>query len=189
VTHSQCNARPMVSFPATNTATVSWPVLISHPIEGRRLNLCELLVAYQVWMCDKFVNYWLLVQLLCPTRHKIGHFGDVPQAKLLAWYGKNLTQQKHTFTNQKKCTTTQNKHKKLKPVLVTSDDIQPGNGEGLFWFRHFINLTLTYLDTYSLTYSPGPTRGSNFLTAHHHIVGYSVPQLEMRVQETDQEIR
>jgi len=26
----------------------------------------------------------------------------------------NLTQQKHTFTNQKKCTTTQNKHKKTK---------------------------------------------------------------------------
>jgi len=31
----------------------------------------------------------------------------------LAWYGKklNLTQQKHTFTNQNKCTTTQNTHK------------------------------------------------------------------------------
>jgi len=26
----------------------------------------------------------------------------------------NPTQQKHTFTNQKKCTTTQNKHKKTK---------------------------------------------------------------------------
>jgi len=26
----------------------------------------------------------------------------------------NLTQQKHTFTNQNKCTTTQNKHKKTK---------------------------------------------------------------------------
>jgi len=26
----------------------------------------------------------------------------------------NLTQQKHTFTNQKKCTTTQNKHNKTK---------------------------------------------------------------------------
>jgi len=26
----------------------------------------------------------------------------------------NLTQQKHTFTNQRKCTTTQNKHKKTK---------------------------------------------------------------------------
>jgi len=40
----------------------------------------------------------------------------------------NLTQQKRTFTNQKKCTTTQNKHKKLKPCLVASYDIQPGNG-------------------------------------------------------------
>jgi len=52
----------------------------------------------------------------------------------LAWYGKklNLTQQKHAFTNHKKCTTTQNKHKKLKPGLVAFYDIQPGNGEGLF---------------------------------------------------------
>jgi len=34
----------------------------------------------------------------------------------------NLTQQKHTFTNQKKCTTTQDKHKKmkLKPGLMAS---------------------------------------------------------------------
>jgi len=47
---------------------------------------------------------WLLVKVSHPTRHKIGHFGDVPQANLLAWYGKkqNLTQQKHTFTNQNK---------------------------------------------------------------------------------------
>jgi len=35
----------------------------------------------------------------------------------------NLTQQKHTFTNQKKCTTTQNKHKKT--GLVASYDIRP----------------------------------------------------------------
>jgi len=39
-----------------------------------------------------------------------------------------LTQQKHKFTNEKKCTTTQNKHKKTKPGLVASYDIQPGNG-------------------------------------------------------------
>jgi len=44
----------------------------------------------------------------------------------------NLTQQKHAFTNQNKCTTTQNKHKKLKPGLVASYDILPGNREGLF---------------------------------------------------------
>jgi len=45
----------------------------------------------------------------------------------------NVTQLKHTFTNEKKCTTTQNKHKKLKPGLVASYDIRPENGEGLFW--------------------------------------------------------
>jgi len=36
----------------------------------------------------------------------------------------NLTQEKHTFTNQNKCTTN-------KP----SYDIWPGNREGLFWFQ------------------------------------------------------
>jgi len=59
----------------------------------------------------------------------------------------NLTQQKHTFTNKKKCTTTRNKHKKLKSGLVVSYDIWPENGEGLSWFRCFINLSLTYLLT------------------------------------------
>jgi len=57
----------------------------------------------------------------------------------------NPTQHKHTFTNQNKCTTTQNKHKKLKPGLVASYDIRPGNGEGLFWLWCF--QSLTYLHT------------------------------------------
>ena len=39
----------------------------------------------------------------------------------------NFTQQKHTFTNQNKCSTAQNKHKKLKPGLVASCDIRTGN--------------------------------------------------------------
>jgi len=52
--------------------------------------------------------------------------------------------QKHAFTNQKKCTKTQNKHKKLKPGLVTCYDIWPGNGEGLFLFHLFLcHLLLT----------------------------------------------
>jgi len=63
--------------------------------------------------------------LLRPTRHKIGH--DVSQAHV--WKKLNLTQQKQAFTNQKKCTTTQNKHKKIKPGLV---NVQPGSGAGLF---------------------------------------------------------
>jgi len=33
-------------------------------------------------------NQRLLNKLLRPTQHKIGHSGDVPQANLLAWYGK-----------------------------------------------------------------------------------------------------
>jgi len=47
----------------------------------------------------------------------------------------NVTQQKNTFTNQRKCAPTQNKHtKKLKPGSVASYDIRPRNGESLFWF-------------------------------------------------------
>jgi len=57
----------------------------------------------------------------------------------------NLTQQKHAFSNQNKCTTTQNKHKKLQPGLVASYDIRPGNGESVFWCLCVINLSLTYL--------------------------------------------
>ena len=45
------------------------------------------------------------------------------------------------------------KNKELQPGLVAFYDLRPVNRDGLFWFRHFINL-LTYLDTYPLTYSP-----------------------------------
>jgi len=64
----------------------------------------------------------------------------------ISWPGTeklNLTQQKYTFTNEKICST-QIKHKRLKPGLVASYNIPPGNREGLFWFWHFINLSLTY---------------------------------------------
>jgi len=45
--------------------------------------------------------------------------------KPISWLGmekQNLTQQKHTFNDQKKCATTQ----KLNPSLVASYDIWPG---------------------------------------------------------------
>jgi len=62
----------------------------------------------------------------------------------LAWYEQkqNLTQQKQAFANQNKSTATQNKQK-TKHRFVASYNIRPGNGEGLFWFWHFINLTPT----------------------------------------------
>jgi len=73
----------------------------------------------------------------------------------------NLTQQKHTLTNQKNVLQHKINTKRYKPGLVASYDIWPGNGEGLFWFQCFINLSLTYLDTYPLTYSPGITQGKS----------------------------
>jgi len=88
---------------------------------------------------------WLVeLRFYVPLNTKIGHFGDVPQANLLTWYGEtkpNTT--KHTFTKNTK---------KLKPDLAASYDIRPGNGEGLFWIRRFINLSLTYLPRHLPTY-------------------------------------
>jgi len=68
--------------------------------------------------------------VLHPTRHKIGHFGVVsPSQSLgLVWKKTKPNTKKHAFTNQKKCTTTQNK---LKPGLIAFYDIRPGNGAGL----------------------------------------------------------
>jgi len=51
-------------------------------------------------------------------------------------------------------------HKKLKPGLVASCDIWPANREGLFWFRRFTNLSLTFLLRYfHLLTALGPTQG------------------------------
>jgi len=76
--------------------------------------------------------------VLRSTRHKIGHFGNVPQANLLAWYGKTKPHATRAQTNvlQHKINT-----KKLKLGLVASYDSRPGNGEGPFWFQRFINVT------------------------------------------------
>jgi len=116
----------------------------------------------QIITCLKPISYHVdWVKVLCLTWHKTGHFGHIPprQSLGLVWKKLNLTQQKHAFTDQKKCTITQNKCKKIKPGLVASYNIWPGNREGLFLFWYFINLSLTYLDTYPLTYSPGAHMG------------------------------
>ena len=59
-------------------------------------------------------------------KNKRGHFGDDPQANPLAWYEK-------TKPNATKARIHQSKEmyntKKLKPGLVASYDIWPGNGE------------------------------------------------------------
>jgi len=53
-------------------------------------------------------------QVLCPTQHKTGHFGHVSHVKPISWLGMakvNLTQQKHTSTNENKCTHRPWKHR------------------------------------------------------------------------------
>jgi len=66
--------------------------------------------------------------VLRPTGHKVGNFGDVSPAQSLGLVWKKLNQ----FTNQKKCTTTQNKHKKTKARFSRLlYDIRPGNGADL----------------------------------------------------------
>jgi len=45
-----------------------------------------------------------------------------------------IPQQKHAFINQKKSITAQTKHKKLKPGLITSYNIRPGNGRAYSYF-------------------------------------------------------
>jgi len=85
------------------------------------------------------ITDWVVA--LCPTRHKIGDFEDVPQANLSAWYGKtkpNTTKAHiHRLKNalQHKINT-----KKLKLGLVAVYNLQARNGEGLLWFRHFTYL-------------------------------------------------
>jgi len=58
--------------------------------------------------------------VLHPSRHNNG------ERKL------HLTQQNHAFTNQKKCTTTQNKHKNYNVRLLAFYNIRPEKGAGLF---------------------------------------------------------
>jgi len=77
----------------------------------------------------------------------------------VSWLGTekvNLTQQKHTFTIQKKWTSTQNKHKKVKPGLVASYDILAWKWKGpiLVSAIHKFVTYCTYFDIYPLT-APG----------------------------------
>jgi len=69
---------------------------------------------------------------LHPTQHKIGHFSDTLSSQSVGYSSteknkSNIT--KHLLIKNRD-TTTQNKHKKLKPYSVASYDLQPGNGEG-----------------------------------------------------------
>ena len=64
------------------------------------------------WTDLHYAGYWLRFYVPLNTKWDISKTFPKP----ISWLGmekQNITQQKHTFTNQKKCTTTQNKHKDI----------------------------------------------------------------------------
>ena len=64
------------------------------------------------------------------------------------WYGKTKPNTTKAHIHQSKNVVQHKMNtKKLKPGLVAFCDIRPGNGEGLFWFQHFINLS-RHIPTY-----------------------------------------
>ena len=63
---------------------------------------------------------------------------------------KQTQQSKHASIT--KYSTHKMNSKKLKPGLVGSYDLRPGNGQDLFWFWRFINLSLIYLLRHWPTY-------------------------------------
>jgi len=74
-----------------------------------------------------------------------------------------LTQQKHAFTNQKECTTTQNKHRKTKARFsrLLRHLAWKQRGPILISVLHkFVTYLLTYLDTYHLLTAPDPHAAS-----------------------------
>jgi len=64
--------------------------------------------------CGLTAVHWdqLQAQRSVTSMGKLYLFPSPSQSLGVVWKKLNLTQQKHAFTNQKKCTTTQNKHKK-----------------------------------------------------------------------------
>jgi len=68
-----------------------------------------------------------MVKVLCPTRQKIGHFGDISQANLLAWYGKTKpnTTKVHIYQSKQMYYNTKINTQELKPGLVASYVVRP----------------------------------------------------------------
>jgi len=118
----------------------------------------RMMVLNRMWLI-----YWLIDWLNCgfmshstQNRSFQRRFRFPYQAKTLAWYGKrNLAQQKHTFTDQQKCTATQNKHKKTKArfTCLLRHPAWKRRGPILILALHkfvtfLLTSTLTHLQTY-----------------------------------------
>ena len=58
-------------------------------MHGSKIELLDFQkIKHKLALITLAICFQYLVQCFFAQRHKIGHFGDVPQANLLAWYGK-----------------------------------------------------------------------------------------------------
>jgi len=142
---------PKISFQLTAFSSCEWPVW-PWPREGQDE--------------PSSPASRLSVKILCPTGHKIRHFGDAPEANLLARYGKTKpnTTKAHIHLSKEIYNQLKINTKKLKPGLVASYDIQPGNGEGLFWLA--LHKFLTYLQPQTHTW---PVNIQKSATKQNHV--------------------
>jgi len=131
---------------------ISWPCIywwmlqLTNSVAATSLFIqftMERSVFTQSFIHKKFHLEWVSEQLLnVPLTHNRSFRGRSFQAVSLHWYW----QQKYT-QNTENTKITQNKHQKTQarfsPPLMTS-----GNGEGIFLFGHFINVSRTYLHSW-----------------------------------------
>jgi len=93
----------------------------------------------------------------------------------------DLTQQKHAFTNQNKFTTTQKTKARFSWILWHPS----GNGEGLFWFQRFINLSLTYQLIHLTSYlQPRLTRRWQPQHHVHNVSGWNFVRISFHGQSS-----
>ena len=91
----------------------------------------------------------------------------------LVWQKLNLTQQKHTFTNQNKCTTTQ---KNVKPGLVAFYDMRPGNGANNIYSAEIKNRIKGALRPGARTGRKKPQQLMSYLTVGDPVASHVAPE-------------
>jgi len=138
--------QPVTNYP-TAYHECRWQAAVIDTTTTVLMDVLQANVGQPVAHCSRTEPFridWVIVSMSRLTQNR-----SFRKHSPISWLGMeklNLTQQKHTFTNQKKCTTTQNTNTKARfSCLLPSYDIRPGNGESIFCFWRLINLSLYLL--------------------------------------------
>ena len=142
---------------ADNAAPASWHIAPSDPPVTCTAIFSNTHSLHLLPVLHTTASYWLRFYVPLNTKQVISKTFPKP----ISWLGmekQKLLQQQHIFTYQKKCTTTQNKHKKTQARFscLLRHPAWKWSGPILVSALHkFVTYLLTYLDTYLLT-APDP---------------------------------